>query len=352
MHRSLLLSLLLSAGCAKSLDPGEKDDTGSGSSVSAGEAIVDATSQSDWAYLELESSSMVTPASPEDSTEWDLAFRRYKVALNGGVSGTGGMEAVPMPGVDYNTPLDEPTSGWLTDEPDADADGDMEYALDSWFDYDSATHIVTPADIIFVLRTVEGGLLKLEFLNYYDEAGTPAYVHLHWGPLNDEFVDDTGDTDTTPSGPVCTSDSTRLVTTHADGVYTSQAYTGDEEEIVCFDFDAGGLVTEDWDMSMIKWTWPSTAEVAVLDKADFDALETAPASGYVTDPELEGDCFEDWYDYDTTEHILVPYDKVYVVHTASDAYYKMQVVTYYPDGDHDSAHWPTWKWAPIAAPAR
>jgi hypothetical protein len=344
------LLLLLVTGCAKSLDPGDKDDTGTGSEVSAGEAVINATSESNWVYLDLESATMVTPATPEDSDEWDLGFRRYKVMLNGGVSGTGQMQAVPMPGVDYNTDLEEPTEGWITDEPDADGDGDMEYALDSWFDYDSDSHEVTPADTIFVLRTVEGGLLKFEFLGYYDDAGTPAYVHVHWGPLSDEFIEDTGDT--TPDEVSCTADSSRLTTTESDGVFTTQAYTGDETELVCFDFASGGLVSDGWDMTMVKWTWPTTAEVAELEGEDFDALTVAPADGYVSDPDLEGDCFEDWYDYDSTEHILVPYDKVYVVHTDDDTYYKLQVLTYYPEGDHDLPHWPTWKWAPIDAPAR
>ncbi len=344
------LLLLLVTGCAKSLDPGDKDDTGTGSEVSAGEAVINATSESNWVYLDLESATMVTPATPEDSDEWDLGFRRYKVMLNGGVSGTGQMQAVPMPGVDYNTDLEEPTEGWITDEPDADGDGDMEYALDSWFDYDSDSHEVTPADTIFVLRTVEGGLLKFEFLGYYDDAGTPAYVHVHWGPLSDEFIEDTGDT--TPDEVSCTADSSRLTTTESDGVFTTQAYTGDETEQVCFDFTSGGLVSDGWDMTMVKWTWPTTAEVAELEGEDFDALTVAPADGYVSDPDLEGDCFEDWYDYDSTEHILVPYDKVYVVHTDDDTYYKLQVLTYYPEGDHDLPHWPTWKWAPIDAPAR
>jgi hypothetical protein len=352
MTRSILLTtaLLLATGCAKSLDPGDKDDTGSASELSAGEAVINATSQTDWVYLDLESATMVTPATPEDSTEWDLAFRRYKVALNGGVSGTGGMEAVPMPGVDYNTDLEAPSEGWITDEPDADGDGDMEYALDSWFLYESSTHYVSPADTIFVLRTVEGALLKFEFLAYYDDAGTPAYVHVHWGPLADEYVEDTGDTSGDETS--CTTDSSRLTTTEADGVYTTQAYTGDEEEIICFDFESNALVTEGWDMTMVKWTWPTNAEVAELEGEDFDALTVAPADGYVSDPELEGDCFEGWYDWDSTEGIVVPFDKVYVVHTTDDTYYKLQVLTYYPDGDHDQDHWPTWRWAPIAAPAR
>ncbi len=351
MAQPTTLLLLLATSCAKSLDPGDKDDTDSGSDVSTGEAVINATSQTDWVYLDLESSTMVEPATPEDSTEWDLGFRRYKVMINGGVSGTGEMEAVPMPAVDYNTQLEEPTSGWVTDIADADGDGDNEYALDSWFLYDSSTHEVTPAETIFVIRTVEKGLYKFEFLAYYDAAGTPAYIHVHWGPLSDEYVEDTGDTDT-DTDVACTTDASRLSTTEADGVYTTQAYTGDEDEYVCFDFDGNGLVTEDWDMTMVKWTWPTNAEVAELEGEDFDALTVAPADGYVSDPDLEGDCFEDWYDYDSTKHILVPWDKVYVVHTTSDAYYKMQVLSYYPEGDHKQPHWPSFRWAAIEAPAR
>ena len=99
MAQPTTLLLLLATSCAKSLDPGDKDDTDSGSDVSTGEAVINATSQTDWVYLDLESSTMVAPATPEDSTEWDLGFRRYKVMINGGVSGTGEMEAVPMPAV-------------------------------------------------------------------------------------------------------------------------------------------------------------------------------------------------------------------------------------------------------------
>jgi hypothetical protein len=347
-----MILAMFALACAPSLDPGDQDDTGSHSEIGAGEAVIDATSQSDWVFLDLETAALVTPDDPADSPLWDLGFRRYKAQLNGGVSGTGGMEAVPLPGVDYNTSLDVPTEGWITDQPDADADGDLEYALDSWFAYDSETHIVTPADLIYVLRTVEGSLVKLGFLGYYDQAGTPGYVHLRWGPLSDEVVDDTGDTDTTPDdGIVCTADPARSSTQTTDGVSTTEASTGSVEDWVCLDLDSGAQVTEGWDMALQKWTFPSTAEVAALPGQDFDALTVAPAEGYESDPELDGECFDDWYDYDATAHTLSPQDAVYVVHTTGGAYYKLQFLSYYPDGDTEQPHHPSFRWAPIEAPA-
>jgi hypothetical protein len=345
----LFLTLL---ACAPSLDPGDKDDTGSGSEVTPGDAVLDATSQSDWVFLDLETAAVVTPEDPADSPAWDLGFRRYKGQINGGVSGTGGMEVVPYPGVDYDTPLDPPTEGWITDQADADADGDLEYALDTWFAYDSKTHEVTPADIVYVVRTVEGNLLKLVFLGYYDEAGTPGYVHIHWGPLDDTLEEDTGDTgDTTPDdGIVCTADPERSSSATVDGVTTTVADTTSVEDWVCLDLESAAQVTEGWDLAMQKWTFPSTAEVAALAGQDWDALTVAPAEGYETDPELDGECFDDWYDYDATEHTLNPQDIVYVAHTAEGAYFKIQFLSYYPDGDTTQPHHPSFRWAPVAAP--
>ncbi len=348
----LALALLLAAGCAKNIDPGETDDSSS-STVGAGEATIDATSQTDWVFLDFGSSQVVNPSDPADSTEWDLGLRRYVAQINGGASGTGGMEVVPMPAVDYNTSLDEPTEGWITDEPDADADGDLEYALDSWWEYDTDTHQVTPAEIIYVVRTVERDLIKLEFTAYYDAAGTPGYVQLHWGALSDEVVDDTGDTDTTPDDTVnCTEDTERLTSEdQGDGVTSTQASTNTLDDYVCFDFETGEQVTEGWDMALQKWTFPTTAEVALLEGEDFDALTQAPADGYLTDPDHNGEAFEDWYDYDATEHTMEPEDIVYVVHTTDGGYYKLQFTGYYPDGDTDQPGYPTFRWAAVDAPA-
>ena len=344
--------IFLLLACAKSIEPGSGGDD-SGSSVADGEATVDATSETEWVYLDLAGGKIVSPATPEDSTEWDLGFRRFRVKVNGGVSGTADMAVVPFYEKDYDTPLEEPTKGWVTDEDDTDADGLPEYALDTWFAYDVETHEVTPADVIYAIRDRASDVLKLQFLDYYDDAGSPAHVHLRWGPLSDEgtTLDDTGDK---PVPFTCSTDSSTLTNTDlGGGVTLTQLYTGSTEEWMCWSFATSSLVQKGWDLSMQKWDFRTGAtEVALLPKQDFDALKVAPADGYLTDTD-DKHVFEDWYIYDTEIHVLYPADVVYVLHTADGAYWKMQITTYYPpSGDKKQPHWPAWKWAAVAPPKK
>ncbi len=54
-----------------------------------GEIMLNASSRVDFVYLNLADGVQVTPADPVSSMEWHIAFRRFSVRLNGGVSGPG-----------------------------------------------------------------------------------------------------------------------------------------------------------------------------------------------------------------------------------------------------------------------
>lgn len=54
-----------------------------------GEISLDASSPIHFVYLNLDSGTGVTPADPPNSTDWHMAFRRFSVRLNSGVSGPG-----------------------------------------------------------------------------------------------------------------------------------------------------------------------------------------------------------------------------------------------------------------------
>lgn len=341
-------TLLLLLSCAASIAP-QGDDTGGASQVAAGEAVIDATSETDWVYLDLGGGQVVRPADPDDSAEWDLGFRRYKVKINGGISGTADMAVVPFFETPYSTELEAPTEGWVTDQADADADGDPEYALDTWFAYDADTHQVTPADVIYVVRDAASDLAKLQFLAYYDDAGSPGYIHLRWGALAEQGGTDTGGTTKVPFS--CGADASSLSNTDlGGGVTLTRLYTGDVKSWMCWSFASAGLVTEGWDLAMQKWDFRAGESlIAVLPGQDFGSLSQAPTEGWLSDTE-DDKVMEDWYLYNTTEHTLDPDDIVYVIHTAAGGYYKLQLVSYYPDGDTEQPHWPSFQWAAIAAP--
>lgn len=69
----------------------EGDAAGPATTPRTGELVLDASSQTGFAYLRFEGDSAVAVAAPASDAEWDLAFRRYTVRLNGGVGGTRGV---------------------------------------------------------------------------------------------------------------------------------------------------------------------------------------------------------------------------------------------------------------------
>lgn len=98
-------------------------------------------------------------------------------------------------------------------------------------------------------------------------------------------------------------------------------------------------------------------QVAVLPDA-FDAVSTAPSSGYREDaPDGEDTNTESdtafeaeggWYSYDVSSHTLTPRARTYVVRSDAGQFFKLQILGYY-----DSAGTPamlSFRWKQVAAP--
>ena len=50
-----------------------------------------------------------------------------------------------------------------------------------WYDYDFMTHTLSPADMLYFLRAVDGTYYWLRFLDYYDNDGTSGMITLEYG---------------------------------------------------------------------------------------------------------------------------------------------------------------------------
>jgi PKD repeat protein len=191
--------------------------------------VVDATDGERWVYVDLDNFAIVTPADPAADAQWDIAFQRFLVKLNGGASGSGGVEVATL----HDTPLAEvgeaPAGGYGTDraladlsddellalgnnpffsvcapgfdDPEAasyclaggrvdrahlapdgaayafltqgsgvvvEADGTAGDPLGGWYDYyPDLNHLLRPAGDVWVLRTTEGHDVALEMRGYY-----------------------------------------------------------------------------------------------------------------------------------------------------------------------------------------
>lgn len=135
---------------------------------------VDASSAEQWVYFDLETLSVISPATPTDSDDWDLAFRQFTIITNGGVNGTGGVEVAAFEGLynDFGGYGDAiPPHGWASDSADAGM-------FDDWYDYDHVSHIVSPADMLYFVSTVEGSTYEVRILDYYDDNDVPHSITL------------------------------------------------------------------------------------------------------------------------------------------------------------------------------
>lgn len=75
----------------------ESEVTAPEETLSEGRLTLDATSTTGFVYVKLgNGGQVVQPADPTASTEWDIAFRRYMVKLNGGIAGAGQVAAAAM----------------------------------------------------------------------------------------------------------------------------------------------------------------------------------------------------------------------------------------------------------------
>ena len=195
--------LATSVACVPDLRPNDDDDDlPDDDDDDAGETIttvddgngvfethVNATDHDTWIYLNLAGTTEVFPTDPLTSTGWDLGFRRSNIKLNGGACGVGGVELTVLEGVSFDDITAAPTAEWTTDTGDC-SDGEetvADYAFvgeTPWYDYDFSTHILSPADKIYVVRSVTGNHYKVQFLDYYDESGTSGMVSFRWAAVD------------------------------------------------------------------------------------------------------------------------------------------------------------------------
>ena len=153
---------------------------------------VNATGSSTWKYFSFEKNDTITVADPETSSEWDLAFQRYRIRTNGGKSGNGMGSAansyqIGQTGFDNLKVIPDTT----TFVPDGDVEiavqqGYATYvvnpAIYTWFTIELATQgtQIVPSDYIYFVKTGTGKYAKVWFKSYYSAANLSGYVSFQY----------------------------------------------------------------------------------------------------------------------------------------------------------------------------
>lgn len=135
-------------------------------------------------YFDFSTGTQVTPGDPSTSLDWDIAFSRFALFVNGGVSGSGSCAAFYA----YTELAQDPTDieAFMAQPEFAQTFTDTYgSAMSEWYVYNGATHELTPKDEVYLIKVGEA-VYKLKIESYYgDVGGQPAAAHyrLRWAPV-------------------------------------------------------------------------------------------------------------------------------------------------------------------------
>jgi len=149
---------------------------------------VNSTSSTAWKYFSFAINDTITVTDPSTSTAWDLAFQRYRIKTNGGLSGNGSGSAANsykkgQTGFDELTVIPDTTS-FVSDASISIAvqQGYASYIVNptlyTWFTLEFATQgtQIVPSDYIYFIKTGTGKYTKIWFKSYYSATNLSGYV--------------------------------------------------------------------------------------------------------------------------------------------------------------------------------
>jgi hypothetical protein len=128
---------------------------------------VDASASEDWRFFDFSRGSVVQAPGP---MEWDLAFRRFNIATNGGEGLLGRGGAIDLGPGAFDTIFSVPEQGYLGSVAPRDS---TNAALADWYDYGFTSHLLRPKPRLYAVRTADGRYAKLEILSYYCPGAQP-----------------------------------------------------------------------------------------------------------------------------------------------------------------------------------
>jgi len=127
------------------------------------------------------------------STMWDVALKRASLRINGGDSGAGKRQLAVVQATTLDAVTAGPATGYVTDDFATDdcmlqalEVGEPRTAFGQWYDYDMATHVVTPKAEMYVIERNDGTRTAFHVIEYYGDTAMPmrgAFYQVEWKQL-------------------------------------------------------------------------------------------------------------------------------------------------------------------------
>ena len=130
-------------------------------------ATINAGAENRWRFFSLRTGQVVDKPAALD---WDLAFRRFHIATNGGPGfagqGAAGIERPDQPPTLQQTSADSTKSGF-----------------GKWYNYGFSSHLLTPKPLSYRVLAADGSAYTLRILSYYCPGATPGCITIAYSRL-------------------------------------------------------------------------------------------------------------------------------------------------------------------------
>lgn len=142
---------------------------------------VDARAPGRWVFFRFsDGSTVVEPG----HSEWDLAFRRFHIIVNGGPGFPGGGGALALGEVPLEAPPDLPAEGYVGTEGTL-GEQPRHPVLEGWYRYSFLTHLLTPRPLTYAVRTADGRYAAFRILSYYCPGAEPGCLTIRYSYRGD-----------------------------------------------------------------------------------------------------------------------------------------------------------------------
>lgn len=306
-------------------------------------SIVDATSEDDYVYFSFAALDTVslTDEQAETDNNWDIAFKRSFIKLNGGISGgkdvvgvdlasVGSADSISFENVSDTSHVT--SDDWLEDY--------YELVVDEWYSYNPVTHQLEVTNNVYIIKDAAERYVKFQVMEMAG-GGMPPDM----GSITCRFVYAADGNDVSGAPDTVTLD-VGTGTAYLDFSSASEVSPANPEQ------------STDWDIAFTSYEihlnsnifGPGLATAYPLyleleDPTDFDNVSDAPtqSQGYFWDE--SGSALTDWYNYTgPPNHQLLSKEHVYLLKSEGTVY-KLQIYSYYMnvDGSPESA-WYSFNW--------
>ena len=132
----------------------------------------DAATLENWSFFDFSRGSVVSDVENfKDAELWDLAFRRGKIASNGGGTNKNGIvEVASLKTTDFDSVTSVPEGAKYSKDTRTSAGADPKNVnLDNWYSYNFMDHNLKSYKKVLIIKTAEGNYAKMQLISYYCE---------------------------------------------------------------------------------------------------------------------------------------------------------------------------------------